>query len=145
MRFWDASAVVPLLVSEPHSRRLDELFARGSLVVWWGTAVEVAAALARRDRSGELAPAESAESFALLDFLMGAWREVPPLRAVRQAAQRLVKVHPLRASDSLQLAAALAAAGGEPSSVEFVCLDERLRQAAAREGLRLLPESIEEP
>ncbi len=100
MRFWDASAVVPLTVSEPHSRRLDEIFARGSLVVWWGTAAEVASALARRERSGQLAPADSTESFALLDFLAGAWREVPPSRT--------------------------------------------LRQAAAREGLRLLPESIEE-
>ena len=144
MRFWDASAVVPLLVSEPHSRRLDELLAGGSLVVLWGTAGGGAPAPAPRRPAGGCAPAPRPPGFALLDFLMGAWREVPPSRTLRQAAQRLVKVHPLRAPDSLQLAAALAAAGGEPASVEFVCLDERLRQAAAREGLRLLPESLEE-
>jgi hypothetical protein len=40
----------------------------------------------------------------------------------------------LRAADSLQLAAALVAAEHQPHALEFVSLDERLNEAASREG-----------
>jgi hypothetical protein len=53
-------------------------------------------------------------------------------------ASRLLRVHPLRAADALQLAAALAAAKGDPSSLDVVCLDQRLSEAARREGFRVL-------
>jgi uncharacterized protein len=43
-------------------------------------------------------------------------------------------VHPLGAGDALQLAAAITASEGDPSSLAFVTLDDRLAQAAAREG-----------
>jgi hypothetical protein len=52
-------------------------------------------------------------------------------------AERLLKVHPLRAADSLQLAAAILAADHEPDRLELVCLDEKLGQAAIKEGFRL--------
>jgi hypothetical protein len=63
---------------------------------------------------------------------------VLPAAARRDEAMRLLRVHPLRSADALQLAAALAGADGEPSAREFVCLDARLADAAAREGLRVL-------
>lgn len=47
---------------------------------------------------------------------------------------------PLRAADSLQLAAAIVAAEREPVTLELVSLDERLADAAAREGFRVLAE-----
>jgi aminopeptidase N len=53
-------------------------------------------------------------------------------------AQRLLRVHPLRAADSLQLAAALAIAGDDPSELGFVCLDQRLVEAARKEGLDVI-------
>jgi hypothetical protein len=53
-------------------------------------------------------------------------------------AQRLLRVHPLRAADSLQLAAAIVAAEGDPATLEFVGLDDRLNDAAAREGFRVV-------
>jgi predicted nucleic acid-binding protein len=53
-------------------------------------------------------------------------------------ALRLLRVHALRAADSLQLAAAIVAAEHEPSALEFVSLDERLNEAASREGFRIL-------
>ena len=46
--------------------------------------------------------------------------------------------HPLRAADSLQLAAAIAAADGDPAGVGFVCFDTRLAGAASREGFAIL-------
>ena len=52
--------------------------------------------------------------------------------------QFAVRVHPLRAADSLQLAAALASAEEDPSGVGFVCFDIRLNEAASREGFTVL-------
>lgn len=58
---------------------------------------------------------------------------------VRARAKRLLSVHALRAADSLQLGAALTAVEDEPFGWGFVCLDERLSEAASREGFRVLP------
>jgi len=38
----------------------------------------------------------------------------------------------------MQLAAAIVAAELEPGSLEFVCLDDRLSEAAMREGFRVV-------
>ena len=66
------------------------------------------------------------------------WYEAQPDRRIKVLAQRLLRVHPLRAADSFQLAAAPAVAEDEPSSIGFVCFDVRLNQAASREGLAIL-------
>lgn len=140
MRFWDASAVVPLVIGEERDPVVENVYTPEPMVVWWGTVVEATSALARRERAGELNAAAVSRSLGLLEVLASMWREVPPSDAMRRAARRLLQVHPLRATDSLQLAAALSVAdSGNPDTIEFVCLDDRLRQAAAREGLRLLP------
>ena len=57
---------------------------------------------------------------------------------VRNIAQRLLRTHPLHSADSIQLAAAIVAAELEPASLEFVCLDDRLSEAAMREGFRVV-------
>jgi predicted nucleic acid-binding protein len=59
-----------------------------------------------------------------------------PSQEVRDQARRVLRVHPLRAADALQLAAALVWKGRH-----FVCFDQRLREAAQREGFRLFPPS----
>jgi hypothetical protein len=46
----------------------------------------------------------------------------------------VLRAHPLRAADALQLAAAIAAADGSPASMSFLTLDDRLGDAASREG-----------
>ena len=102
--------------------------------VWWGTKVEAMSALCRLEREGFF----SSESFALsslkLDQLFSSWIEVDPDPAVKEIALRFLRVHPLRAADALQLAAAFTAAEHRPSTLEFVCLDKRLAEAASREG-----------
>lgn len=139
MRFWDSSAIVPLLVAEPSRERLlDALDQDSIMVVWWGTPVECTSALARREREGSLGVTETTTALERLRALTMAWQEVLPSESVRGVAQRLLRVHPLRAADALQLAAALLAAEREPVSLEFVSLDERLNAAAQREGFRLL-------
>ncbi|GGN02050.1 hypothetical protein GCM10007092_15390 [Thermus composti] len=135
MRFWDSSALVPLLVLEATSSRMLALYqADPILLVWWGTEVELASALARLEREGALTPEEADQAFARLGALKAVWHEVLPSEAVRETARRFLRVHPLRAMDALQLAAAFVASRGRPSQLPFVCLDARLSLAARREG-----------
>jgi predicted nucleic acid-binding protein len=56
---------------------------------------------------------------------------------VRSVAERMLRVHALRAADALQLAAATIAAERDPPTLELVSLDERLNAAAAKEGFRI--------
>jgi predicted nucleic acid-binding protein len=140
VNFWDASAVLPLVVRESSSASLHRLAARErDHVVWWGTAVECDSAISRLWREGRLAAEEVGEIQESLDSLLDSWASVEPSEAVRSAARRLLRNHPLRAGDALQLGAAVTAAEGRAETISFVCLDERLREAARREGLRLLP------
>jgi predicted nucleic acid-binding protein len=139
MRFWDASAIVPLLVSETSSRALQALAKQDStMLVWWGSEVECASALARIERDGALDPRDAARVFERLRQLNGAWHEIEPSDVIRQTATRFLRVHPLRAADALQLAAAYAAAEQRPASLDMVTLDERLAIAARKEGFVVL-------
>ena len=138
MKFWDSSAVVPLLVVEQQRDELLALLQRDPrMLVWWGTLVECTAALARREREGALSVADAGAALERLRDVAVAWQEILPSDAVRSTAQRLLRVHPLRAADSLQLAAAVIAAEHEPATLEIVSLDERLNEAASREGFRV--------
>ena len=139
MKFWDSSAVVPLLVREDRSgAAIAKLRQDPEVAVWWGTPVECASAVARLEREG--APADRvAAAFARLDELARAWSEVEPHEDLRQIARRLLRVHPLRAADALQLAAAYLLSERRPPTLEVVTLDERVRLAALKEGFLAPP------
>jgi predicted nucleic acid-binding protein len=135
VKFWDSSAIIPLLVREPSRARLLKLLAAdGEMIAWWGSAIECASALARREREGHMDSDQASEALVRLAALERAWVEVNPSRPLRDLARRLVRTHDLRAADSLQLAAALTASEFEPRGFGFVVLDERLARAARREG-----------
>jgi predicted nucleic acid-binding protein len=139
VRFWDASGVVPVLVTEPGSNRmLDVLDEDPEMLVWWGTPVECVSALVRREREGTLSAASLADAVRRLRALGERWQEILPTDTIRSTAQRLLRVHPLRAADALQLAAAVVAAEHDPSSLPLVCLDQRLSEAASREGFSVV-------
>lgn len=139
MRFWDASAIIPLLVEEPgRERLLARLEEDIEVLSWWGTPVEIASALARREREKQLTSDEVSATLTALRALADGWHEIVPSDAVRRTAQRLLRTHPLGVADSLQLAAALIAADHDPGSLELVCLDQRLTLAARREGFTVI-------
>lgn len=139
MRFWDSSAIVPLLVLEESSGRLQILASSDPvMLVWWGSAVECASALARREREGLLEEQTAIIAFDRLQRLASDWHEVDPSDAIRETAARFVRVHPLRAADALQLAAAYLAAEQRPASLTMVTLDERLAGVARKEGFSVL-------
>ena len=139
MKFWDASAIVPLLVAEVSTRRLLVLAAEDpAMLVWWGSEVECASALARIEREAAIDANGMVAAFSRLEQLKAAWHEINPSDAVRETAARFLRVHPLRAADALQLAAAFAAAEGRPASLELITLDGRLCVAARKEGFALV-------
>jgi predicted nucleic acid-binding protein len=139
MKFWDSSALVPLLVAEAQTGRMQALAARDSdMLVWWGSEVECASALARLGREGAFDRKGAQLAFKRLSQLADGWHEIEPGENVREAARRFLRVHPLRAADAWQLAAAFVAAEGRPSSLQLVTLDERLADAASREGFVLV-------
>jgi len=140
VRFWDSSALVPLLVPEAMSRSLQGLYKTDPVMVaWWATEIECTSAIARRQRLGQLREAIVIEAFVRLSALRAGWHEVEPGEDVREAAKRLVRVHDLQTADALQLAAALFVAEARPSTLEFVSLDDRLAAAARREGFSTTP------
>lgn len=139
MKFWDASAIVPLLMVEASTKRMQALAVKdATMLVWWGTEVECASAIARLEREGGLEEPAVAQAFDRLKQLAAGWNGVDPSDGVREAAVRFLRVHPLRAADSLQLAAAFVAAERRPASLEMITLDDRLGAAARKEGFVIL-------
>ena len=143
MKFWDASAVVPLCADEPESRSVRAMLDEdASVVVWWGTRTECVSALMRRKREDGLTHREERAARRLLDSLAQAWAEMQPSEAVRSIAERLLAVHPLRAAGALQLAAAMVWCRQVPAGQGLVTFDARLRDASHREGFDVLPEDF---
>lgn len=140
MRFWDSSAIIPLLVTEFQTQLVREIYeSRLGMLVWWATEAECASAIARLERDGSLPSAPAGQALGRLDLLKKEWHEIQPTDRARSISRRLLRVHPLRAADALQLAAAVMASEGEPSSLEIVTLDERLSEAAQKEGFTAIP------
>jgi hypothetical protein len=80
----------------------------------------------------------AALAFQRLRQLVGGWQEIEASVVLRETAIRFLRVHPLRAADALQLAAAFMAAEERPTSLEMVTLDDRLAEAARKEGFTLV-------
>ncbi|HEU0265215.1 MAG TPA: type II toxin-antitoxin system VapC family toxin [Geobacterales bacterium] len=141
MKFWDTSAIIPLCIDEPMTRLVVPIAREdGVMVVWWGGLVECWSAYARLLREGVVDEMAEEQLRGITATLAVSWIEIEPSDELREIAGRLLRTHQLRAADSLQLAAALVWSGGTPRGHQFVCLDQRLRDAARREGFLLLPE-----
>ncbi|MCI0341677.1 MAG: type II toxin-antitoxin system VapC family toxin [Planctomycetales bacterium] len=140
MRFWDSSGIVPLAVLEHSTERVLALLEEDrALTVWGMTEVEVLGAIWRRRRSAEITEAERLSAEDFLDRLAATATRVTDTPAVVVRARRLVSVHSLRAGDAAQLAAALVACDDDPGGLPLVTLDDRLAEAARKEGFRVLP------
>jgi predicted nucleic acid-binding protein len=141
LRFWDSSAVVPLLLAEPRTRLVTELLRKDKECwIWWATRTECFSGLHRRARAGELDATQFEIARQRLLRFEQAAAVVIPSEAIRSRADRLLGMHPLRSADALQLAALLAAAEERPADIPFVTLDDRLAEAARKEGFPILPE-----
>lgn len=130
-----------MLIDEPATHAILDVYDDDpALAVWWATEVECVSALSRRERDGLLTPEGAEDALTRLDALRERWDEIEPTEPVRRTARRLLRVHPLRGGDALQLAAALVASEADPSKLGFVSLDERLVAVAQREGFHVVPQ-----
>ncbi|MDA0322490.1 MAG: type II toxin-antitoxin system VapC family toxin [Verrucomicrobia bacterium] len=135
MMYWDASGIVPLLVQEPETAKRERLFRKDpAIATWWGSKIECASALNRLHGDDVLTSAGLQQALGDLELLADSWTEIQATPAVQDRALRVLRVHPLRAADSLQLAAALITVDEKPRGFPFVCSDARLINAATREG-----------
>jgi len=135
MRFWDSSAVVPLLVEQDASSRVAAwVTADSAMVVWTLAAVETVSALRRLVREGTLDEEAARLAESRLGEILRVSHVVTDVEPVKSLATRLLRLHPLRAFDALQLGAALHWAEGHPQGRTLHTLDSRLALAAQREG-----------
>lgn len=140
MKFWDSSGLIALMVEEPNSAAAREIIGKDPHIsAWWGSPIECLSAFARLRREGILDNSDEDELRQMISVLQNTWTEIESTELVRETAERLLLVHPLRAADALQLAAAVVWAGRNPKGQHFVCLDNRLRAAARSEGFSVLP------
>ena len=142
MRFWDASALVPLLVSEPATDVVARLLRSDpDIVVAWTATIECVSACVRRHRERVASDTQLAGALNRLRDLSAYWNVAEPTNALRSAAEKLVARHAIRTADAIQLASATVAAEGSGTAMEFVCFDRRLALAATTEGLRVVPDA----
>jgi hypothetical protein len=109
------------------------------MAAWWGTRVECMSALTRKKREGKLEWYEVDQCKRVLDGLVRTWSQIRPSDSLRDMAEALIRVHPLRAPDAFQLAAAMRWVKGVPVGKDFVCLNGTLLEAAKKEGFSILP------
>ncbi|HET9209441.1 MAG TPA: hypothetical protein VFR03_03550 [Thermoanaerobaculia bacterium] len=109
------------------------------LAFWWGTPLEWWEALLAAQRRQTISAADLQKARGVLDHLRARGFEVQPTEDLRARALRLLSVHPLKATDALELAAALIWCRERTQGAGFVSLHPPLRLAAAMEGFRVLP------
>lgn len=139
MRFWDTSAIVPLVIDEPASVTTRAwLEDDRRIAVWTLTPVEAVSAIRRLVRERALTERGAEDAEALVHEIARRLHLIVDVERVKQSAGRLLRTHPLRAADALQLAAALLWANGKPTNKILHTFDQRLAEAAAREGFRVI-------
>jgi uncharacterized protein len=139
MRFWDSSALVPLVVEEERSAHCRSLRrADRAVVVWALTRTELVSATRRLAREARLDAVGASAALRRMEILARSWTEIDALGIVRERAERLLAVHVLTAADALQLGAALIQVRDRPKGRAFVTADDRLALAADAEGFDVI-------
>ncbi|HEV2646785.1 MAG TPA: type II toxin-antitoxin system VapC family toxin [Acidobacteriaceae bacterium] len=108
------------------------------IVVWWATSVEMRSAFERLLRMGQLSAPEHAAAGLRLSRLRRSWRELQPSEGLRSQAELFLASYPLKAADSLQLAAAWIWSSGTPQRCTFLSGDAQLLEAARQLGFQIV-------
>ncbi len=140
MRFWDSSALVPLVVRQSGSAEVERWLADDpDPIAWTLTQVEVVSALQRLLREGALSERAARDAEEVAVEILLHTHVVTDVERVKSLACRLLRVHALRSADALQLGAALAWADGPANGLVLHTFDRRMALAAEREGFRVIP------
>ena len=123
---------------EPWSDAVEGWLVSGTAAVSRLSQVEVASALARRARAGDCEIPERDAELAALDRDFPSFLVVEIVPAVTSRARSLLNLHPLRASDAVQLASCYHLQEKLGHDVPFVVYDERLAAVARKSGAIVL-------
>jgi uncharacterized protein len=134
VRFWDTSALIPILLDEDRSTiALSFMRTDSNVVVSFLTLVEIDSTLARRQASAQ----QRRDALELYASLRSIWTVIDDYKAIVHEARRVAQTHALRSGDAVQLASAVI--GCRPKGlIPFVCFDDELNAAAFAEGFPLL-------
>ena len=135
LAYFDASALVKRYVEEPGSDRVRRLLARNLAATCRYSEIEISSALARRCREGDLTTEDRDRALAGLRQDLRSLLVVELTPAASRRCLPLLRRHPLRAGDALQLASCLEIGAQLGLPLLFVGFDQRLNEAAGQEGL----------
>jgi hypothetical protein len=98
VKYWDTSALVPLIIDQESSDVVEKIADSDSdKSFWWGARVECSSALARLER--ESVPQKKiSRAFQDLEEIFTAGSEIQPSEPLRDTAIRFLRVHPPRAT-----------------------------------------------
>ena len=134
MRFWDTSALVPLVTKEDTTSRMQQVVASdGNVAVSFITPVELTSTIWRRGRRWIDEPSFRRSLFKIAEIESN-WTMIDDLEPITRTARQLITKYVLRSGDAIQLASALHLAGDHPEDLPFVSLDHDLTEAARAEG-----------
>jgi len=136
----DASALVKRYVDEPGSDEVESCLAEATPATSRLSQIEIASAVARRCRDGDLSQPDRDHILADLRQDLDAFYIVEVVEEVVSRAESLLLRHPLRAGDALQLASGLTLQERMARPVLLHAFDHRLTEAAKLEGLAVHPQ-----
>ena len=135
MRYFDASALVKRYVREKGSVKVRRLLASDTPATSRLSEIEVAAALERRSREGSFSTSERDRALTAFAIDLRAIVVVELTPDISALARTLLRRHPLRAGDAIQLASCLYLQEQLAEPVALVGFDDRLAAAARLEGV----------
>jgi predicted nucleic acid-binding protein len=114
------------------------------MVIWTLTPVELTSAIRRLVREGRLGEEDARRAEERANELSDSTDVVvvTDVERIKSLAPRLLRVHPLKAADAVQLAAALAWSNDTPEGQIFYTFDRALARAARLEGFTVFPDSV---
>jgi predicted nucleic acid-binding protein len=140
--FLESTAFAKLFVQEPGTDaliRLMESIEDNRKLIAASAPLEVYAAIRRRERAGDITPADAAAAFEILRIEAARMVQEPLNPAVLESARQLLDRTKLRWTDALQLGAALVAREMfKGTEIIFVSALPVLMEAARAEGFQVL-------
>jgi predicted nucleic acid-binding protein len=135
--FLDASALVKCYVEESGSRAVVAAVRDRAVAIARLSLVEVASALCRRCRAGDLAVADRDRLLSALTDDSAAFHVVELTAEVAAEASKLLRRHPLRSSDAIQLASLLVLGRALDEMPVLLSFDDALSAAGEAEAVPL--------
>lgn len=135
MRYWDTSALLPLLLKQRCSENIREIIKEDKAIsTSWISKVELSSAICRLEREGHISEIELDSLLRRVDMLIQSCCIVHPSEKLSDRAMRALRSHSIKSLDAIQLASALIVSKDVTNNFEFITLDKQLGNIARKEG-----------